>query len=217
MKNKTMTFRQFINEEKTEFKTEKEFMKYVYGNDYNEKDNWVDRRKLSNRSKKMTKEFGTTWDEYKMMLNNRKMKVTMNEEETKNDENQLYWYAFMTDEPANCSSHYKVERYYKEHPFVIFVQTTEEIGEEANDYFADYTIFNSENYDSSNESEHKAPQEMLNHYEENDCYVLFEEYGITDKDDMHDVLNKFYDIVYNKDGIGSELEKKYFEKFGFGE
>mgnify|MGYP001420621177 CR=1 FL=1 len=59
---------------KTEFKNEKEFMEYVYGADYDAKTDFVDLKRLSPRSQKMRKEFGTTWQEYRMMLKNRERK-----------------------------------------------------------------------------------------------------------------------------------------------
>ena len=58
----------------TTFKTDRDFMEYVYGKDYDAKNDFVDRKKLSPRSKKMQKEFGTTFGEYKMRLHNKNKK-----------------------------------------------------------------------------------------------------------------------------------------------
>lgn len=63
---------QVLNEKETEFKSEKEFMEFVFGDDYDAKNDWVNLKKLSPRSKKMVKEFGTTYSQYKMRLANRK-------------------------------------------------------------------------------------------------------------------------------------------------
>jgi hypothetical protein len=56
-----------------EFNNNKEFMEYVYASDYDKENNFVDLKRLSPRSKKIRKELGTTYQEYLMKENNRKL------------------------------------------------------------------------------------------------------------------------------------------------